>query len=646
MLLILSHIQVMPSFLDIMFTFRGREDPHKWTKFSYETCLEKSQPRLTLPSLSKSGFRIQHCFNLIGVERDETQFDPWPIRQTAVYHSFDVAYHRSTWIVLKGNKLIRDRLQSSTAGYRKRFPDYPQTVQGCFTANLRSHMLIFQWSAENWGSYIEDLEGKLIRPRNVAKHGPVLELTKDERVEMNLKKNETWATLSSRNNTGFSDLTSSPSSPVRSGGMFEIFRSRSSSDSRLKRPSLSVSANPTSADGQTQDLDLNETFSFDHLQELHHLGSRVQEAINILARNKKLLQEVKQYFQRLIENKSFSSFVNLQAHTEDVAGFFHDIDKIVREMDSYQARLQDVVHDLEREKASEYALRTKLETTPVISMQQAVDYRISKKSGRQIDPEVDRRIQILVNNLQKRDHLFLIDDTDSMKEHSVQIVECFQTLAYIAKSLTPTFLELSFVSKPLPIAKDRNTYPLIKKLELHFSKYVSVQGQIESSLSTLITERIIKHFPAAIPLIGQVLRPKPITIFVFTDGKWGEGVQLGNGLDASISRLMRELRKCGLHRTHVMFQFLRFGNDERGREHLNYLHDFGGKEHWSVCLTLLFCSQSIGSYANINSPGILWTQRTSAAMCIACSSEPSLGISMTRVVKLENQDWLFQKLSS
>lgn len=350
MLLILSHNQVMPSFLDIMFTFRGRQDPHKWTKFSYETCLGKSQPKLTLPSLSISGFRIQHCFNLIGVERDETQLDPWPIRQTALYHSFDVASHRSTWIVLKGNKLIRDRLQSSASGYRKRVPDYPKTVQGCFIANLRSHMLIFQWSAENWESYIEDLEGKLIRPRNVAKYGPVMEMAKDERIEMKLQKNETFKTLSSRN-TGLSDMTSAPSSPARSGGMVEMLRSWSGLDSKLKQPSSSVSANPTSSDGQVQDLDLDEMFSFDQLQELHRHGSRVQEAINILAQNKKILEEVKGYFQRLIESKSFSAFVDLQAHTEDVAGFFHGIDKIIREMNSYQARLQDMLHDLERNTA-------------------------------------------------------------------------------------------------------------------------------------------------------------------------------------------------------------------------------------------------------------------------------------------------------
>lgn len=354
MLLILSHFQVMPSFLDIMFTFKARENPHTRTRFSYEMCLGKSQARLALPSMRISGFRFQHCFNLIGVEKDEKQHEPWLIRQTAAYHSFDVAYHRSTWIVLKGNKLIRDRLEASTATYRKRHPEYPNTAQGCFLANLRSHMLIFQWSAENWEPYIDYLEKMLSRLRTIAKHGPVLEFAKEDGIERNLNRNETWATLSSRKDTGLSETTKAPSSPARSGGVFGVFRSSSGLDSLLKQHTSNtapVPTNPTSTDGQDQDWDLEGMFSFDKVQSLHHIGGRVQEAINILAQNKRLLEEVKRYFQNLIDSPSFLSFVDLQAHTEGMTVFFRGIDKIVGELESHQSRLQDMLRDVEKNTA-------------------------------------------------------------------------------------------------------------------------------------------------------------------------------------------------------------------------------------------------------------------------------------------------------
>lgn len=231
---------------------------------------------------------------------------------------------------------------------------------------------------------------------------------------------------------------------------------------------------------------------------------------------------------------------------------------------------------------SENTLRSISETGSLLSMQDAADYREAKKIGRRVNPRVEKVIEKLISNLEKRDHLFLIDDTESMKQYSDQIEVAFRTLAYIAKRIDPDHLELSFVSKPLPITRSRHTSGLITQLRQHLSKHVSVTGRIESSLSTLITERIMRRLPHFFPVLGHFPRSKPITIFVFTDGKWGEGVQPGSGLTTPINNLMQEMKRCGLTRTHVMFQFLRFGDDVEGMKHLAHLDDFGKKENWLV----------------------------------------------------------------
>ena len=232
-------------------------------------------------------------------------------------------------------------------------------------------------------------------------------------------------------------------------------------------------------------------------------------------------------------------------------------------------------------RGSENALRSISEAGSVLSMQDAADWRKAMKLEGHVNSKVKRIIDELISNLARRDLLFFIDDTESMKEHSAQIEVSFQTLAYIAKSIDPDDLELSFVSKPRDIFKSRKTSPLIEELRQHLNKHMSVKGRIESSLSTLINEKIMRRLPLPIPLLGQVPPwSKPITIFVFTDGKWGEGVRPGNGLTEPISKVMREMKKRGLNRTHVMFQFLRFGDDEEGREHLVYLDNFGKDDKW------------------------------------------------------------------
>lgn len=351
MLKILTHHQVMPSFLDLLFTFRARENPHTQAAFAYETCLGINQPKLSVPSKSMSGFRIQHCFNLIGVERDESRPDPWLIRQTAAYHSFDVVSRRSTWLVLKGNKLIRQRLQAATASYRKRFPDYIRTVQGCFLANLRSHVLIFQWSSENWEAYIQNLEYKLKGPEAIVNYTPILEMSADEDIERTLAKNDTWRTLHSRQNSGFSMLPTN--SVTTSGRIFGFSRSDSRQGSHASQPT-----NPSSEikvpgrSENTENLDLDQMFSFDQLQSLHRLGGRIQQAINILSQNTRLLKDMKQYFQMLVASREFAEFVDLQAYSQDLSLVYRRIDKINRDMQNYQDRLKQLLCELEKTTAS------------------------------------------------------------------------------------------------------------------------------------------------------------------------------------------------------------------------------------------------------------------------------------------------------
>lgn len=235
------------------------------------------------------------------------------------------------------------------------------------------------------------------------------------------------------------------------------------------------------------------------------------------------------------------------------------------------------------------ALRSISEAGSILSMQDADDWRKAMKLEGQVSAKVKRVIEQLIENLARRDLLFFIEDTESMNEHSVQIEVAFRTLAYIAKSIDPDDVELSFVSKPLDVMKSRKTTLLLEEVGKHLDKHLSVKGRIESSLSTLINEKIMRRLPFSVPLFGQVPAwYKPITIFVFTDGKWGDGVKVGNGLTEPISKLMREMKKRGLNRTHVMFQFLRFGDDEKGREHLDYLDNFGKEENWLVSVPCHF----------------------------------------------------------
>lgn len=220
-----------------------------------------------------------------------------------------------------------------------------------------------------------------------------------------------------------------------------------------------------------------------------------------------------------------------------------------------------------------------------LSMDDCLEYVRARKDKMPVAPSTEAIIAQLKTNLGPRDHIFLIDDTPSMSEHSEQIVESFGALAYIAKGLDPNGLELVFASEPRNIHKKKRTKPLVEILKNH--DYSAFPGGMETSLGIVTDDLIIPRLPSRVPVLGRLvgpharLHPKPpVTVFVFTDGKWGSGVKVGNGLDAPISRLMEKIQSRGLNRTQVMIQFLRFGEDKDGLAHLRFLDGFGRDKGW------------------------------------------------------------------
>ncbi|RSL97540.1 hypothetical protein CEP52_010850 [Fusarium oligoseptatum] len=108
-----THHQIMARFLDFTCAFKWRETPHSFAYFRNEDYLSSQHYQPGLSAMGRSGIRIQHCFNVLGIEmrRGKTQ---WLLRQTAAYHSYDLVQGRALWVVLKGDNTMRKRLESET----------------------------------------------------------------------------------------------------------------------------------------------------------------------------------------------------------------------------------------------------------------------------------------------------------------------------------------------------------------------------------------------------------------------------------------------------------------------------------------------------------------------------------------------------
>lgn len=299
LLWILTYHQVTPSMVDLLLTSNASSYSLTSAPFYYETLLNERQPHLRLPSLGRSGLRIQHCFNLLGIEKTsemgKSALDCWKIQQIIAYHSFDLLSNQATWIIVKGNGLIKQRLSSTTKGFLERRPDYPQTRQACFLASLSSHLVITQWSAEGWDDYLDEIEKMSKKTYAIFPHAPFINRTTEK----------------------------------------------------------------TTPDRYLSQGDRGPRSMFhDQLTLLASLEEKLHSAQTIVVRNREVVNQMKEYFDELTGSATLQSRMDLRPIGEDVSMFFRDFKLLYRRLGNQQERLKNLLWSLESRRAEVSCLKT------------------------------------------------------------------------------------------------------------------------------------------------------------------------------------------------------------------------------------------------------------------------------------------------
>lgn len=100
-------------------------------------------------------------------------------------------------------------------------------------------------------------------------------------------------------------------------------------------------------------------------------------------------------------------------------------------------------------------------------------------------------------------------------------------------------------------------------------------------MAELVEHVLIKHLPWR--LAGFNINPfarNKTSVYVFTDGNWGEVHPERNdacGVQVQVQRLITEMQHRNLDPSQVTLHFVRFGDKENGKVHLQWLDDFGRK---------------------------------------------------------------------
>ncbi|KAL8787452.1 MAG: hypothetical protein Q9213_002229 [Squamulea squamosa] len=171
--------------------------------------------------------------------------------------------------------------------------------------------------------------------------------------------------------------------------------------------------------------------------------------------------------------------------------------------------------------------------------------------------------------LKKRDHVFLVDNGESMRPYRPKVEAVSELLSTLTQPYDPDGLDLYFTTessklrpktpeKFLQYLRERSAYGC-PDFRQRFAKIVE---NYQSQFGRTNYRKKLLH-PNSTPSKG----PRPLSLYVLTDAVWDPGCTL----ITEVKNLVALLQEHRLPNKYVGIQFIRFGNDPEGKKRLKTL---------------------------------------------------------------------------
>ena len=350
-MLCFTHFQVMPEFVDFLypFGFRSYAEDFYFSGFRQRTSFAE-QWRHSAPSGKPVDKRFQFCYNLKSVEPSDS--DGWSIRHCAIHHSFDLKEVRPDWIIVKGDELMKRRIESATSDWGPHEPSDFNSVSGAFKTSLQTHLIFCDWSAENWRWYINSLEDRFQSMTRRALAAPVdvplLPRPATDRLTLNPRTNTQRTEMSK-----FSKFSRTPTYAIEKESLKPAMKHRPSAPRTYENPDTGISQ-PLPPDDDDDDepkyplaqddvkIDVNGDFSFDRLRKVHKIAEDANEAVLVVKQNVLILVQLRQYYMSISRRKAFLK--DLAKSCKDAVDDFKlHIEGLENDMQSQVLRLETLL---------------------------------------------------------------------------------------------------------------------------------------------------------------------------------------------------------------------------------------------------------------------------------------------------------------
>ncbi|KAK5729695.1 hypothetical protein LTR17_011772 [Elasticomyces elasticus] len=194
---------------------------------------------------------------------------------------------------------------------------------------------------------------------------------------------------------------------------------------------------------------------------------------------------------------------------------------------------------------------------PHLSLQELQEWHVKAKADKRAKLPKD---QYLMDDLDGRDHVFMIDDSEGMKPHKNALKQLVQLLVYVTKTKDPDGVDLYFLSSN-KLHKVKHSSDALRLLGKPFSGQCSINGRLGDEIHKYCKD-IDMH-------ARLTVAPRKRSIYILTDGALRHGDDF-QGHDR-IKSLVSKLVSARMGREQIGIQFIRFGNDQQGIDRLDRL---------------------------------------------------------------------------
>ncbi|KAJ4305090.1 hypothetical protein N0V90_000620 [Kalmusia sp. IMI 367209] len=189
-----------------------------------------------------------------------------------------------------------------------------------------------------------------------------------------------------------------------------------------------------------------------------------------------------------------------------------------------------------------------------------------------------------IGKLAGRDHVFLIDDSESMREYRDEAQRVFKALARIVETADPDGIDLYFTNSPTKAHHHKKWEKLIQIVEESSNiGDCDMKGALQNIFDDFTADfdagaeksrtnkRISRLNPFSSKVIAQSKKKKGLSVYVLTTGVWQKGPKPACGVEQPIQNVISRLYESKQLDMKVGIQFIQFGNDATGTFRLDYL---------------------------------------------------------------------------